>query len=368
VRVLVEQDGDSGAGLSFYRFRDPTVSGPQVAFRAPLGSGTTTGVFLFTEPSTVLPVAVQYQTLGDGATIDDLTGRAAVDAQGHVACLAKLAGAGYAGGQALLRGVAGGLAPVAAAGDTGPAGGVYKSLGRPAIASNGHLAYRASFAPSTGAVTGVYLATDGAPAPYLQVGESAGPEVKGKLTGINQNFTSNAGDEIAFVATVSGGTARSAILLASRAALVSPRVQVRLAKPSNKVVVSPSDRVQLRLALRPGATSAGIAPASAPVSITLSDTTRILWTATLAKGDLKGRGRLWIANAKSARRRGLQRLSLVTTKRGAVKVAAASLGTDLTLGGGLELAPPLTVRLEVGDDSASAVLPCKTRGRQLVCR
>jgi len=105
--------------------------------------------------------------------VEALTGRPAVDASGGVAFLARIRGAGRSG-QALLRGQSRAVSPRSAVvGEAGPAGGLFRSLGRPALSSNGHLVFRGSFQPFSGGTTSLFLSAPGRGLhPFLVVGES----------------------------------------------------------------------------------------------------------------------------------------------------------------------------------------------------
>src|SRR5262249_56401908 len=65
IHIMAAQGDDSGVpGLPFFAFRDPSVMGSQIAFRASLGqfSVIRTGVFLV-DPVGVRPIAVEHHDL-----------------------------------------------------------------------------------------------------------------------------------------------------------------------------------------------------------------------------------------------------------------------------------------------------------------
>ena len=366
-RLLLVAGARSPEGRRYYRFRDPSAAGTRIAFQAQLGTTTATGnaVFLL-DPSGVVPVAVEDQGFAEGMRVEALTGRPAVDASGGVAFLARIRGAGRSG-QALLRGIAGGIAPVAVVGEAGPAGGLFRSLGRPALSSNGHLVFRGSFQPFSGGTTSLFLSAPGRGLhPFLVVGESGPSGVGGRITSFGRNIAVNASDQVAVLASLADAASRSGIFLASRADLEGTAIQVKL-RPGSKNTLSPRDRVRVRATLRPGMSSDGLAPGREAVTITLADTTRALWTATIPADELARRGRAFQARNLGTLRAGLQRFSLRLGRNGSARVTALSSPRDLTFSGATKIAPPLTLRVEVGDDSATATVPCTGPGRSLRC-
>ena len=120
-------------------------------FRAPLGQVIDERVGLFVaDAGGVRPVAIEGDDLG-GMTLDTLQGKGLFDQAGEVFFSAKVLFAGATDG-AILRNGQAGFEPLVQTGDIGPEGGVIRSLGRPAVSSNGNMALRMGFDPLTGGV------------------------------------------------------------------------------------------------------------------------------------------------------------------------------------------------------------------------
>lgn len=366
LRLLAVAGERSPEGRRYYRFRDASGAADRIAFRAQLGTTTATGQGLFLlEPGGVLPVAIENQRLPSGPTVESLNGRAAVDAAGRIAVLARIRGSG-ASGQALLHGRPQELTPVAVAGQAGPAGGILRSLGRPSLSSAGQLVFRAGIQPFTGGFAGLYLARPGEPpSPYLVVGERGPTGVGGRITNVNQYASVNAAEDVAFLATLAEGATRAGIFLASRADLHGTRVDVRLGSPRATV---PRDRLRVRATLLSGRHGNGIGPQAETVTLTVGDATRTLWAAVVPKEALRRRGTLFAVRRDDDRRRiGLKSLIVRMLRDGRAVVRARPTARDFTVGGAAPLVPPLVLRLEIGDDSATAVLPCAGRAPRLRC-
>lgn len=364
-RLLAVAGERSPEGRRYFRFRDSSGAADRIAFRAQLGTTAATGQAVFVLDGTgVVAAAVENERLPSGATVESLLGRAAVDASGRIALLARIRGAGRAG-QALLHGHPGGLTPVAVAGEGGPSGGIVRSLGRPAMSGNGHLLFRLGVQPFTGGFAGLYLARPAeTPRPYLVVGERGPTAVGGRITNVNQYAAVNASEEVAFLATLAETASRTGIFLASRADLRGSRVDVRLGSRRGAA----RDRVRLRATLLPGRRGDGLAAEPEQVTLTVGDSTRTLWTAAVPKDTLRRRGNLIAIRRDDDRgRAGVKSLVVRRLRNGGAVVIARSTPRDLTVGGGAALVPPLVVRIEVGDDSASAVLPCGGRAPRLRC-
>ena len=367
-RLLAVAGSRSPEGRRYFRFRDPASAPDRTTFRAQLGTSRATGEgFFLLDPGGMSTVAVEGQALSGGHTLDSLTGRAVVDASGRVAFLGRIQGGGRSG-QALLHGTPPELAPVVVTGERGPVGGVIRSLGRPALSSAGHLLFRMGVQPFTGGVAGLYLASPGSrdPAPFLVFGERAPSAVGGRFTNVNANASVNAAEDVAFLGSIAEGSSRSGIFLASRAHLEAPSVDIRLRGPSPSQ--APRDRIQLSGRLRPGRQSDGLAPAEEDITLTVADSTRTLWSATIPKETLRRRGTLLRPRGSKGPGSGLARVAVRLRRDGSARLSALSSPRDLTVGGLSPLAPPIWLRLEIGDDSATASLRCRRHNRGLRCK
>jgi hypothetical protein len=388
VRVVAAQGQDSsGRGLPFRSFRDPTINGQTVLFRAPLGQLTDERVGLFVaDGGGVRPVAIEGDDLG-GMTLDTLQGKGLFDQAGDVFFSAKVLFAGGTDG-AILRNGQAGFETVVQTGDPGPEGGVIGSLGRPAVSSNGHLALRMGFEPFTGGVPGIFVASDqGRVRSFLRVGENGAADINGRIVSVNQNVSLNASDHLAFLASIGGGTARSAVFLASPASGRVSGLGFRRAKPvpvTSTKAPKPNDRIKLSMVLQPGllpapaeGTDAARPVRQRAITITVADSRGGLWTSTLTAGDTRLRGNT-LTKRRKATGDSFQRLRVQFGRGGTIRIAAASKPFDLsTKAQGLRhfdqnnaviLEPPFVVRVDVGEDGTSVTVPCTPKGRRFRCR
>jgi len=242
---------------------------------------------------------------------------------------------------------------VAARGTAGPAGGLFNNLGPPALNSQAHVVFSGSFAPQTGGVPGLFLAANGGLSPYLLRGEMS--PGGGRLAAFGRAASLNASDELACSATVIGGTAQSAILVASPTVLAPRAVVLQLTGGRGR------DRIGLALALALGRVSNGVRPAKEPVILSLSDRNGVLWTVTVPKKQLARHGRSFaiVPSPGSSLGHHLRSLKLRLARDGTVRVVASSAPVDLLRGGERTLEPQFTLSLEVGDDAGTVAVPCR---------
>jgi len=177
----------------------------------------------------------------------------------------------------------------------------------------------------------------------------------GRLAAFGRAPSLNASDELACSATVIGGTARSAILIASPTVLAPRAVVLRLSGGRGR------DRIRLTLALALGRVSNGVRPAKEPVILSLSDRNGVLWTVTVPKKQLARHGRSFaiVPSPGSSLGHHLRSLKLRLARDGTVRVVASSAPVDLLRGGERTLEPPFTLSLEVGDDAGTVAVPCR---------
>ncbi len=173
IRLLASAGQASPTGPPFLQMRDPLITAvPSLVFAAPVGTDAAefTGVFA-ADGARVQTLVSERQILGAGITIDEISSAPAADAKGDIAFLASRRGPAGSLGPAILRRVGLALEVLLARGDTGPTGGVVKSLSQPTMNRTGHVAFRTSYQSGTGAGTGFLLANEGGLVPVLAVGE-----------------------------------------------------------------------------------------------------------------------------------------------------------------------------------------------------
>jgi hypothetical protein len=385
VHVLAAQGGRSGAALPFWSFRDPVIRGQTVVSRGtiatPAGLDEREGLFLL-DGRQVRALALAGQDLGGGMTFSAAEGKALLDAAGDVFFLANVALLGDQTGAAVMRSTGGQLQPILKTGDRGPEGGLIRSISRPSVSSTGSLAMRLGFEPFTGGVAGIFLGRGGSPLSdsYLRIGEGSAARINGRVTSINPKISLNGDDRLAVLASIGGGAARSAILLAAPATLSVRRLAIRRGPP-----LTTRDGLDVSAVLEPGtlpppplgtAEELALARPKA-ISVSVADSVGPVWSGTLGAGDTRTKRHTLIGSqGKSGR---IARLRVRFLKSGAMRLtlrarpfdlsftAAASLDRRYDENGGAILVPPFFVRVDVGEDGASGSAACKTRRRRVRC-
>jgi hypothetical protein len=379
VHVLAWQGEDSGAGGPFFNFRDPTIRDQSVLFRAVLGDIGTgpTGLFV-SDPSGLHSVAIEGADLG-GMTLSVLSGRSVSDAAGEIVFPAQVDN----GVETVLRRTGSGFEEVVRAGDTGPQGGLIRSIGRPSVSSPGHVAFRLSFLPLTGGVPGLFLASVGPLQPFLRIGEGGGDGVDGRITGINQNLAFNSLDQTAFLATIGGGKARSAILMATAAKLSVGRLAFKRGPGTlfQNTNPKPKDQIQFSAVLKPGKLPRAAAGKKAKLrrvamTVAVGDMKGNLWTVNVPSNDVRVRGRTFVVKGGTDTKT-LRSLRVRIAKDGTVRVAARSAPFDLNFGasaghnfdskGAVVLEPPFNVRVDVGGEGGNTLVNCTPKPRRFRC-
>lgn len=368
IHPLVWAGDPAPGGTHFFALRDPVLTNvPRVAFRAALGDTKTdtNGVFV-ADADGISRVVVEKDDLGDGVTLSHLSGDPIVTGDGGLALLGIRTRQIQPGlrktlGPAILQRTSAGLDLVVAQDMPGPAGGTFRNLAGPSVNSLGHVAFRASFLPFTGGTGGIFLATAAGLEPYLSSGEAT--PSGGRFASFGAHSALNAHDDLAFTATISRGTSRSGIFLASRTHLEVRALDVRLGRRGTR------DRIRVRLALQVGRLTDGLDPAHDPLTVSLADGRGTLWSATVSPGLLKRRAGALVAvpRAGSALARLLRVARLELGRRGTPRVSALSAPLDLTLGGQRPLQAPLSVTLQLGDDGATRALPCQVGRHGVHC-
>jgi hypothetical protein len=352
--TLARSGQASPSGKPFFRFRDPAANGGmQIAFRAPVGTldefgdpnFIPIGLFVVDPQAAITAIAVQDQVLGEGLKISGLTGRPAVDPAGNVAFLAKVGSDEIP--TLVRRTAAGTYATIARAGLKGPAGGIYRSLSRPGMASNGHIVFRAGFEQFTGGIGGVFLSSDAGVVPVIQVGESAAAATGGQLSSLNPAVGVNASDHVAFIAGVSDGNTRNALFLGSRTTTVPQAFELKIGSKAGH------DRVRGRLLIQLGSIGGGVKAGRDGAHIVFGDSVSTLLTASI--GELTKSGKVLVPKGKHD---GLKKFVVKVDKHQNVRVAFASTKQDFTFGGFGILVPPFSLRVDVGPNSGAVSIDC----------
>jgi hypothetical protein len=371
MHVLVYAHAPSPSGMPFFALRDPFLTdAPNAVFRASLGNDSelSSGLYVADAAGTS-QIAVEQQPLGGDVVLTGFTGDPSVTSSGEVAFLGTRARPVDPGGPpirslgpAILKGGAAGLDLVVAQDMPGPAGGTFRTLGEPAINAPGHVAFRASFQPGTGGTSGFFLASADGIAPYMLRGELT--PLGGRFSAFGAQAALNAHDELAFTGSVSSGSARSAIFIASPASLVTQLFLLHLSGDKGR------DRLRVRLLLAPGRVSNGVRGGQEAVVVSVSDRSGVLWSVTVPGKRLAKRGKAFTIRLSRSSDLGpvLRSLRMTVARNGTVRVAASTPALDLTHRGLRPLRPPLAVSLEVGDDAGRAALDCRQARRGMRCR
>jgi len=350
---------DDASGFPLFRFRDASAGGNFFALRVESGSGDRQTGLVLGGPNG-MSLALREGAVFGGAPLTELRGRPALNGAGDTATLALLGEDTVA----ILRTRAGVTEPVSTAGAPGPIGGVLRSLGRPAMASDGSVALRGTFEPGTGGTAGIFTEDGNGLVPHLVVGEQPSASVGGRITGLGQDVTINAVGEIAYRATVSGGRARQVIGIASASAM--PKASAKLTNGLSSVD-DPRDTVKFRALIVPGTTTNGYDPSNDPISLAILDSQITVWAASVPANELVQTGERAAKLPKNPDGVALRKLRVRQTRRGRIKVSGRSPLVDVTQSGLRAIVPPLTMRVDVGDDSAITRLGCKQRRNTFVC-
>jgi len=357
VRALVIADDPSPETLPFFRFRDLSLrQGVRVAFTASLGESDDEEEGLFVGDLTSLgTIAIVGEALGGGLT--SLTGRPNIDQDGAVTMLAQV-NSGGSTHAAVVRGNTAFFEPVVEIGDEGPAGGEFRSLGRPAVSASGRSAFRATFEPNTGGVGGFFLESSGTVTPFVSVGDAAPTQIGGRFSSFNQRAALNSDDTMAFIASLSGSSIDNGLFLASPSSFAVKKVGIKLGTSTK------ADKMQLTADLEPGGLSRNLEPANARLDLMVTDDGSAVWTQSVPAGSLVKKGGKYVF--KSPPDVGL--ISVKINRRTQKLKLKVKAQPDFSGGGVFPFEPPVRVRMELGDVSGQASLGCLVRGKKVSCK
>ncbi len=214
--VAIAGDAAPGtAGGTYAFFGTPAVNpgGNAVVFRASVENAAVgSGVFLHAEASHSAVALEGDPAPGSGAGTYSGFGNPSINGSGDVAFLATVTGG------TVTRGIfvdAGGTqTAIALTGDAAPgAGGTYSSFGDPSINGSGETAFFAVVSGGS-ASAGMFIDSGGSQTAVALVGDLAPGAGGGTYAGFGDHSLNASGD-LAFFASISGGTVSSGIFLAS---------------------------------------------------------------------------------------------------------------------------------------------------------
>ncbi len=371
--ILVRTTQPSPTGTPFFRCRDAGTNGAMVAFRAPLGgSGDVVndlpvGIFLVDPSSAVQTIAMQDQDPGIGKLLRGFSGRPSLDAAGNVTFLGQVGEDQHA--VIVRRSTDGTSVALAEVGSVGPGNGTYRSLGRPAVASNGHIAYRASFEKTGGGQPGFFLTTGGTPRSFVAVGESDDDGTGGHLSSLNASGATNASDHLVFIASVSAGKTRNGLFMAAPASatLNTLRIRFREKNPNPKdpnSLPTTLGTMRGRFMLVPGDLGKSAVSADEAVTIAVSDALGTVITLDASKGSLAKKGRGLSLKGRNA---AFRQLTVQSVRHMGVRVKFASAAFQAPFRDNDRIVPPLTLRIDVGAHSASLAVSCSVGNGTATC-
>lgn len=357
LRAAVLEEALAPGGESFELFREVAVAGGgKVAFIADLGDGDATvgrGLFV-ADAGDVRAVVVEGDRIG--ARVVGFIGGPELNDRGIVAQLARLEG-DDAERTVLLRGTPARVDVVARVGDESPTGGVYRSLGRPAMNREGTVAFRATFEPGSGGSPGLLTATDSSVQPAVSIGDPGPSGIRGQFVAFNQRVSLNAGRTIAFLGSLAGGAVREGVFVGDPTSLGVPSLRLKVGSSSKP------DRLNMKFRLASGSATRVLDLASSRVRITIQDDAGARWSELISPGSLERRGRAWVYSRAPI----VPKVKLKVAKNGLVR-GAVRANPDLTGGGLFPIEPPITVDVEIADVSASVSLECGVSAKRVRCR
>lgn len=356
IRAAVLEDDVAPTGEAFALFREIAVAGGgRVAFVADLTDGDTTtrrGLFLV-DAGDVRSVVVEGDRIVDRVT--GFIGAPELNDRGTIAQLVRLEGTD-AEQAALVRGTPARVDVVARVGDDCPAGGVYRSLGRPAMNGDGDVAFRATFEPGSGGSPGLYTATGTTVQPTVAIGDPGPSALRGQFIAFNQRLSLAGNRAIAFLGSLAGGTVRDGVFLGDPTNLGVPRLRMKVGSRTKP------DRLTLKIRLASGTATRALDLASSRVRITVQDSAGARWSELISPGGFRRRRHAFVYSSPL-----VPKFKLKVAKSGLIR-GVVRAKPDLTGGGLFPIVPPVTVDVEVADVSAQTSLNCLVSAKRVRCR
>jgi hypothetical protein len=357
VRTLALSGGTSPETLPFFRFRDLSLrQGVRVAFTASLGldNDEQEGLFLG-DLTSLATVAIAGEAL-DGK-LSTFSGRPLINDHGVVTVLGRVQ-TDEGEHAAIMRGDNTFFESVVEIGDHGPAGGVFRSLGRPAVSPGGDMVFRATFEPGSGGVGGFFLEQGTELVPFVNTGDAAPTSIGGRFSSFNQRAAINDGDALAFISTLSGSLVENGLFLASLSSLRVGKTKIRLGTSVK------ADTMTLRAELVPGGLSVALDPSNARLDLTVRDAGSAVWRRVVAAGDLVKKKNKFVFRAPPD----VNLIAVKVNKRTQHVKLKVRAQPDFSGGGVFPFEPPARVRFELGDVSGQATVGCVVKGRTVKCK
>jgi hypothetical protein len=356
VRAAVLEDEAAPGGETFRLFREVAVgSDGEIAFIADVGDEVARRGLFFADQSGVRAVLVEGDRL-DGDLVTGFLGGPEVNDRGTIAQLARIE-SGVGEDAVLLRGTPARVDVVARVGDESPAGGTYRSLGRPAINRSGDVAFRATFEPGTGGSPGLLTATETTVEPAIGIGDPGPATIGGQFVGFNQRLSLNAEGGIAFLGSLAGGDVRDGVFLGEPATLTVPKLRMKVGTNTRP------DRMKLKTRMSSSTATRAIDVAASRVRITIQDDAGARWTETISPGGFRKRRRAFVYTRKPT----VRKVKIKIAKSGVI-TAVIRANPDLTGGGLFPIQPPMRVDFEIADVSGRTSVNCLVSARRVRCR
>jgi len=357
IRAAVLEEDPAPTGETFELFREASVANRgQVAFIADLAqNGTTTrrGLF-YADDSGVRSVVLEGDTLGD--RVVGFVGGPELNDRGTIAQLVRIDGPD---GEvtALVRGTPARVTVVAQAGDESPAGGTYRSIGRPAMNGRDDVAFRATFEAGSGGSPGLLTATSSDVTPLVSIGDPGPADLRGQFVAFNQRVSLNSSGAVAFLGSLAGGSIREGVFLGEPTALTIPKLRMRIGTSSKP------DRLRMKFRLSSSTATRALDLSSSRVRITVQDDGGARWTELISPGGFQKRKKSYLYSRKPL----VPRIKLTVAKGGSL-VGSVKANPDLTGGGLFTIQPPISIDVEISDVSGRASVNCLTSRKRVRCR
>jgi hypothetical protein len=359
VRALTLAGNPSPATLPFFRFRDIALrQGARVAFTASLGTETEEKEGLFVGDLTSLAtVAVAGEALGGALTA--FASRPLIDDQGVIALLGRVDNDDGKGEHAaIVRGDNTFFERVVEIGDSGPAGGMFRSLGRPTLSPDGDIAFRATFEPNSGGVGGFFLRQGDTLAPFVSAGDAAPTTIEGRFASFNQRAALSNSNALAFISSLTGSTIDNGLFVGSQSSFRVGKARIKLGTSTK------ADTMTLQAEMNPGSLAKNLDPSTARLTLSVRDAGSAVWDQSVASGDLVAKKGKYVFRAPPD----VGLISLKVNRKTNVIKLKVRAQPDFSGGGVFPFEPPATVRLELGDVSGQATVACTEKKGAFVCK